>query len=109
MTIRTFLQAVFGSLLFSLGLGANAAQTLSVAVVPQFPAEQIFRDWAPVLKEVSRLTGLDLKLKTYASICPNSLQTCGRRLPKAASGMVKFATEIAPAHFIGSTRPSFLV
>ncbi len=68
MPIRTFLQTVLCSLLFSLGLGANAAQTLSVAVVPQFPAEEIFRDWTPVLKEVSRLTGLDLKLKTYATI-----------------------------------------
>ncbi len=68
MTIRTFLQTVLWSLLFSLGLGASAAQTLSVAVVPQFPPEQIFRDWTPVLKEVSRLTGLDLKLKIYASI-----------------------------------------
>ncbi len=68
MNIRTFLQTVLWSLLFSLGLGASVAQTLSVAVVPQFPAEQIFRDWTPVLKEVSRLTGLDLKLKVYASI-----------------------------------------
>ncbi len=68
MTIRTFLQTVLCSLLFSLGLGTSAAQTLSVTVVPQFPAEQLFRDWTPVLKEVSRLTGLDLKFKTYASI-----------------------------------------
>ncbi len=68
MTIRTFLQTVLWSLLFSLGLGASAAQTLSVAVVLQFPPEQIFRDWTPVLNEVSRLTGLDLKFKNYASI-----------------------------------------
>ncbi len=68
MTIRTFLQTVWWSLLFSLGLGTSAAQTLSVAVVPQFLPEQIFRDWTPVLKEVSKLTGLDLQLKVYASI-----------------------------------------
>jgi len=68
MNIRTFLQTVLWALLFSLGLGASAAQTLSVAVVPRFPAEQIFRDWTPVLTEVSRLTGLDFKLKAYASI-----------------------------------------
>ncbi len=68
MTIRTFLQTILGPLLFSLGLGASVAQTFTVAVVPQFTAEQIFHDWTPVLKEVSRLTGLDLKLKTYASI-----------------------------------------
>ena len=68
MTNRTFLQTVLCSLLFSWGLGASAAQTFTFAVVPQFPPEQIFRNWAPVLKEVSRLTGLDLKLKSYASI-----------------------------------------
>ncbi len=72
MTIRTFLLAVLGSLLLSFNVGASAAQTqnqtLSVAVVPRFTAEQIFRDWTPVLKEVSRLTGLNFKLKTYASI-----------------------------------------
>ncbi len=68
MTIRTFLLTVLWSLLLSLNLGARAAQTFSVAVVPQFPPEQIFRAWTPVLNEVSRLTGLHLKLKTYASI-----------------------------------------
>ncbi len=44
MTIRTFRQTVLWSLLFSLGLGVSAAQTLSVAVVPQLPPEQMFRD-----------------------------------------------------------------
>ncbi len=68
MTTRAFLLTVLGSLLLSFNLGARAAQTFTVAVVPQFPAEEIFRNWTPVLKEVSRLTGLDLKLKTYASI-----------------------------------------
>jgi len=68
MNIRTFLLSVLWSLLLSLHLGARAAQTFSVAVVPQFPPEQIFRDWIPVLNEVSKLTGLDLRLKTYASI-----------------------------------------
>ncbi len=68
MTIHAFLLTALWSLLLSFNLGARAAQTFTVAVVPQFPAEEIFRDWTPVLKEVSRLTGLDLKLKTYASI-----------------------------------------
>ncbi len=68
MNTRTFLLTVLWSLLLSFNLGARAAQTFTVAVVPQFPAEEIFRDWTPVLKEVSRLTGLDLKLKTYVSI-----------------------------------------
>ena len=52
----------------SFRLGVRAAQIFTVTVVPQFPPEQIFRDWTPVLNEVSRLTGLHLKLKTYTSI-----------------------------------------
>lgn len=68
MHIRTFLLTVLWSLLLSLNLGARAEQTFTVTVVPQFPPEQIFRDWTPVLKEISKLTGLQLKLKTYASI-----------------------------------------
>ncbi len=68
MNVRTFLLTVLWSLLLSFNLGARAAQTFTVAVVPQLPAEQIFRDWTPILNEVSRLTGLDLKLKTYATI-----------------------------------------
>ncbi len=68
MTIRAFLLTVLWSLLLSLNAGARAAQTFTIAVVPQFPPEQIFRNWTPVLNEVSRLTGLDLKLKTYVSL-----------------------------------------
>lgn len=68
VTIRTWLLTFFCALLLSVNSDARAAQPLTVAVVPQFPAEQIFRDWTPVLNEVSKLSGLDLKLKTYASI-----------------------------------------
>lgn len=68
MNIRTFLLTVLWSLLLSLNPGARAAQTFTVSVVPQFPPEQVFHDWTPVLNEVSRLTGLHLKLKIYASI-----------------------------------------
>ncbi len=68
MTIRTFLLSVFCFLLLSFNLSARAAQTYTVAVVPQYSVEQISRDWTPLLVEVSKLTGLDLKLKTYATI-----------------------------------------
>ena len=47
---------------------AHAATVLSVGVVPQFPMERIATDWNPVLKEVSRISGLRLELKYYASI-----------------------------------------
>lgn len=68
MNIRTFLLTLLFSSLLSLNSLARAEQTFTVAVVPQFPPEQIFRDWTPVLNEVSKLTGLHLKLKTYPSI-----------------------------------------
>ena len=68
MSIRTFLPTVLWSLLLSLNPGARAAQVFTVAVVPQFRPEQISRDWTLVLTEVSRLTGLHLKLQFYASI-----------------------------------------
>lgn len=51
-----------------LNVSAHAQPSLTFTVVPQFPPEQIFRDWTPVLNEVSRLTGLPIQLKTYASI-----------------------------------------
>ncbi len=47
---------------------ANAATMLSVGVVPQFPMERIATDWNPVLREVSRASGLHLELKYYESI-----------------------------------------
>ena len=68
VTVRTWLLIFLCSLLLSVNSGARATQTFTVAVVPQFPAEQIFRDWTPVLNEVSQLSGLEFKLKTYASI-----------------------------------------
>lgn len=68
MTTRTLLLSFVCFLLLSINPIASAEPTFTVAVVPQFPPEQIFHDWTPVLNEVSQLTGLQLKLKTYASI-----------------------------------------
>ena len=68
MSTQNLLRTVLASLLLGMCLAAQAAQTLSFAVVPQLAPVQVFRDWAPMLKEVSKLTGIELRLKTYASI-----------------------------------------
>jgi len=60
--------------LFSLALSAlaqpatEAARGLTVAVVPQFTALQIHKDWTPFLERVSRDSGVTLILKSYQSI-----------------------------------------
>jgi phosphonate transport system substrate-binding protein len=60
--------------LFSLALtvqaqpAAEAARGLTVAVVPQFTALQIHKDWTPFLERVSRDSGVTLTLKSYPSI-----------------------------------------
>ncbi|MBP6719113.1 MAG: phosphate/phosphite/phosphonate ABC transporter substrate-binding protein [Rhodoferax sp.] len=68
VTFRTWWRLFLCALLLSVNSGARATQSFTVAVVPQFPAEQIFRDWTPVLNEASQLSGLAFTLKTYASI-----------------------------------------
>lgn len=46
----------------------HAQSRLTVGVVPQFPPEQIFAAWTPVLAELSRATGITLELKIYPTI-----------------------------------------
>jgi phosphonate transport system substrate-binding protein len=48
--------------------GAQGARSLTVAVVPQFTALQIHKDWVPFLERVSHDSGVPLTLKIYASI-----------------------------------------
>ncbi|MBP8307284.1 MAG: phosphate/phosphite/phosphonate ABC transporter substrate-binding protein, partial [Burkholderiaceae bacterium] len=45
-----------------------AAVRYTVAVVPQFPASEIHRDWTPVLERLSRDTGLSLSLRIAESV-----------------------------------------
>lgn len=47
---------------------ARAETTWTVGVVPQFPAEQIFRTWTPVLQALSARTGARFSLRTFNSI-----------------------------------------
>ncbi len=49
-------------------LPARAAETYSVAIVPQFPAVEIHRDWSPLLDKLKKETGLNFTLTIAASI-----------------------------------------
>lgn len=46
----------------------HAESVLVFAVVPQFPPDQIYQTWTPVLAEISRRSGLRLELRNYTTI-----------------------------------------
>ena len=46
----------------------NDRPAFSVAVVPQFPAAEIHRDWSPLLERVGREAGVQLSLRQSANI-----------------------------------------
>jgi len=52
----------------ALGQAATAAETWTVAVVPQFPATEIHAAWTPALERLSAQTGHVFRLVPYASI-----------------------------------------
>lgn len=56
------------SILTLSGMSAVAAQTLTLAVVPQFAARKIFSDWTPLLKLVGEKAGVEFKLRFYDTI-----------------------------------------
>ena len=68
MPVLRLARALLAFLLLGTVLTGHAAQALTIAVVPQFPPEQIYRTWTPVLQEITKKTGIQLKLKSYASI-----------------------------------------
>ena len=43
---------------------SHAQGTLSVGVVPQFDARRTVETWQPILEKVSKLSGIQLELKT---------------------------------------------
>ena len=56
---------------FSLALGANgaqAAESYTFAVVPQFEQRKLFAIWKPIIDELSQRTGLNIVLSTTLSI-----------------------------------------
>lgn len=63
---RVFATALLAGLAPS--IRAEAADTLSIAIVPQFTTEEIFMNWTPVLRKLEGLSGLRTKLQFYRSI-----------------------------------------
>jgi len=68
MTMSRMLRAALAMLCLMSGMAAHAVPTLSVAIVPQFPLEQISTAWTPVLERITRSTGIRFKLKAYDTI-----------------------------------------
>lgn len=65
---RRFVKSVLGSAAWFFTSVAIAAQTLTISVVPQFSARQVFEDWTPLLKLVGEKVGAEFKLRFYDSI-----------------------------------------
>jgi len=65
---RSALQAL-GCTLVGWGALSRADQpTYTVAVVPQFPAADIHRDWVPLLERLGKVVGASFKLQIHAGI-----------------------------------------
>ena len=62
---RLFLQLLP---IWPLTAAATAKAALQFGVVPQFPAEQIHRDWFPLLRQLSQQSGIELELKLFPNI-----------------------------------------
>ena len=67
-SVRRALRAVQLPALSLALCGSAAADTFTVAVVPQFPALDIVRAWGPALERLSQQTGHSFKLMPFASI-----------------------------------------
>jgi phosphonate transport system substrate-binding protein len=59
---------LFAALLIIAPAAARAANEYIVAIVPQFPPAVIKNDWAPLVEQVSRSSGVKLVMKYYRSI-----------------------------------------
>jgi phosphonate transport system substrate-binding protein len=68
MQVQLLPRLVLLCLLAFLALTAHGQTTWTVGIVPQFPPEQIFRTWSPILKALSRLTNERFELHSFNSI-----------------------------------------
>lgn len=67
ITYRTLWFALICALALS-AFNAHGQTTWTVGVVPQYPPGQIHRQWTPILKALSKLTGQDFELRSFKSI-----------------------------------------
>lgn len=66
--MERLLRIVWLLLFFVYTSHSRADVELTVAIVPQFPPDQIYSTWTPVLDEIAKMTGLRLVLKPYSTI-----------------------------------------
>lgn len=67
-SLRLFLLGLLAAV-FSLGNAASAADTaFTLAVVPQFAALQVHRDWTPLLARLEQATGYRFELRVYDKV-----------------------------------------
>lgn len=63
------LQSLVVAMVTGMGsLATHAAESYSVAIVPQFPAVEIHRDWSPLLDRLKKETGLNFTITVADSI-----------------------------------------
>lgn len=65
---RSLVGVAIASLATMLSTAVMAAQTLTISIVPQFSARQVFADWTPLLKLVGAKASVEFKLSFYDSI-----------------------------------------
>lgn len=65
---RRHLLRLLPGLLAAPWVGANASPHFSIGIVPQFPLDQIYTNWTPLLAQLRAHSGLQLAIKPYASI-----------------------------------------
>ncbi|MBS4096950.1 MAG: phosphate/phosphite/phosphonate ABC transporter substrate-binding protein [Sulfuricella sp.] len=59
---------LFGAVVLVSAWGAQAAQSYTFAVVPQFEQRKLFRIWKPVVDELEKRSGVELKLVATLSV-----------------------------------------
>lgn len=78
-----FLRAVWFACLLPLAAFAGEKQSFTFAVVPQFTAAELHRDWQPLLQRLQEITGIEFKLHLSRSI-PAFEQDFQRGIPDFA-------------------------
>ncbi len=65
LTFKAILNSIF--LLLWAGVSAQA-ETLTIAIVPQYSPEKIYQDWRPLLDEISKNSGIKIVIQNHETI-----------------------------------------
>lgn len=92
---RCLLLLVFGMLLMLSAKAAHGRETYTLAVVPQYTPLTVHRNWQPLIRELSRDTGVTFRLRVYNSF--------NRFIGALQRGAPDFAY-LAPYHLVQARR-----